>query len=221
MQPGTYADPHTPSARGWSQRTRGRRSGMHDSWLGKMASGKPQHESLRVAIRLRQAFAGAMRMATHRGVLPLPLVPGSAACSWQAGHRRRGSLSGARSTAVDRSLRTQTLPWLPRRPRLRLTDAVIRPPWWHQRTLPRAGSPLVRPAGVTRQPTGGVGTGTFAPVLPGKRRQGRTCRIRSLIWEARRLPLACLQGLLSQEDSALIWEMSAVISRSEQMERPI
>jgi hypothetical protein len=221
MKPGAYADPRTPSARGWSQRARGRRSGMHASWKGTMASGKHQHGSGRVAIRLRQAFAGAMLMATNRGVLPRPLVPGSHACSWQAGYRLRGSLSGERSTAVSLSLRTQTLPVRTRRPMLRLTDAVLRPPWWPQRPLPGAGSPLVRPAGCTRRPTGGVGTGTFSPLLPGKRRQGRPCRIRSRIWVARRLPLARLQGLLYQEDSALIWEMSAVISRSEQMERPI
>jgi hypothetical protein len=40
--------------------------------------------------------------------------------------------------------------------------AVLRPPWWPPRTLPRAGSPLVRPAGCTRRPTGGVGTGDFS-----------------------------------------------------------
>jgi hypothetical protein len=125
MTPAAYADPHTPSARGWSPRALRRRSGMQYAWMGTMASGQPQHGSLRVARRLRQACAGAMRMATHRGVVPLPCVPGSAACSWQAGHRRRGSLSGARSTAVDLSRRTQTLPWLPRLPMRRLTDAVL------------------------------------------------------------------------------------------------
>jgi hypothetical protein len=100
--------------------------------------------------------------------------------------------------------------------------AVIRPPWWPPRPRPRAGSPLVRPAGCTRRPTGGVGTGTCSPLLPGPGEgKGGTCRIRTHIWVARRLPLARLQGLLSQEDSAPIWQMSAVISRSEQMERPI
>jgi hypothetical protein len=174
MKPGAYADPHTPSARGWSQRELGRRSWMQYSWMGKMESGKHQHVSLSVAIRLMQALAGAMLIATNRGVLPLPFVPGSDACSWQAGHRLRGSLSGERSTAVSLSLRKKTIPLLTRLPMLRLTDAVIRPPWLHQRTLPRAGSPLVRHAGFTRRPTGGVGTGTCSPLLPGKRRQGRS-----------------------------------------------
>jgi hypothetical protein len=212
---------HTPSARGW--RARGRRSGRPASWMGTMASGKPQPGSRRVARHLRQAFAGAMRMATHRGVLPLPCVPGRDACSWQAGHRLRGSLAGARSPAVDLSRRTTTLPVLPRRPMLRLTDAVLRPPWWPSRPLPRTGSPLVRPAGCTRRPTatGGVGTGTFSLWMQAQNRKGRSCRIRTLIWVARRLPLARLQGLLYQEDSAPIWQMSAVISRSEQRERPI
>jgi hypothetical protein len=212
---------HTPSARGWRQRARGRRSGMPSSWMGKRANGKPQHGSRRVAITLRQAFAGAMRMATHRGVLPRPCVPGSAACSWQAGHRLRGFLAGERSTAVDRSRRTTTFPVLPRRPLLRLTGAVLRPPWWPPRTQPRVGSPLVRPAGCTRRPTGGVGTGTFSLWLTGQNRKGRTRRIRSVIWVAISLAIACPYGLLHQKDTALIWKMSAVISRSEQMERPI
>ena len=163
MQPGASADPHTPSARGWSQRARGRRSGMHASWMGKSESGKPQHGSRSVAICLRQAFAGAMLMATHRGGFPLPFVPGSDACSWQAGHRLRGSLAGERSTAVSLSLRTKTLPWLTRLPMRRLTDAVIPPPWLPHRTLPRAGSPLVRPAGFTRRPTGGGGERGYFP----------------------------------------------------------
>jgi hypothetical protein len=158
MKPGTYADPHTPRARAWSQRARGRRSGRPASWPGTSASGTPPHGSRRVARRLRQVLAGAMLMATHRGGLPRPCVPGSDACSWQAGHRRRGSLAGARSTAVSLSLRKKTLPVLPRRPRRRLTDAVLRPPSWPHRTLPRTGAPLGRPACDTRRPTGGVGT---------------------------------------------------------------
>jgi hypothetical protein len=221
MQPGAYADPHTPSARGWSQRARGLRSGIHAPWLGTMASGQPQHVSRSVAIRLRPAGAGAMRMATHRGALPRPCVPGSAACSWQAGHRRRGSLAGGRSPAVDRCRRTPTLPVLPRRPMRRLTDAVLRPPWWPQRPLPRAGSPLVRPAGVTRRPTGGVGTGNFSLQLSPQNRKGRMCRIRSLIWLSISCPFACLYIVYYQGDSALISQMSAVISGSLQMERLI
>jgi len=153
---------HTLSVRGWRQRARERRSGMRASWMGMMASGTPQHGSLRVAILLRQAFAGAMLMVTHRGVLPRPFVPGSEACFGQAGHRLRGSLSGERSTAVDLSLRQKTLPVLPRRPMRRLTDAGLRPPWLPPCTLPRAGAPLVRPAGCTRQPTGGDGD-VFSP----------------------------------------------------------
>ena len=127
------------------------------------------------------------------------------------------SVSGSRCLAPSwqacsvLSLR-HTLPVLPRRPMLRLTDAVIRPPWWPQRTLPRAGVASGAPCRLHTPANRGVGTGTCSPLLPGKRRQGRTCRIRSLIWEPRRLPLACLHGLLSQEDSALISEMSAVIS---------
>jgi hypothetical protein len=212
MKPGAYADPHTPSARGWSQRELGRWSGMHSSWIGKIASGKPQHVSRSVAILLRQALAGAMLIATHRGGFPLPFVPGSDACSWQAGHRLRGSLSGERSTAVSLSLRKKTLPLLTRLPMLRLTDAVIRPPWLPQRTLPRAGSPLVRPAGFTRRPTGGVGTGTFSPLLPGKMRQGRPCRIRSVIWVSISLRLTHPHVFLHQADSAVISQMTALIS---------
>ena len=212
---------HTPSARGGSPRARGRRSGRPASWMGTSASGTPQHGSRRVARRLRQACAGAMRMATHRGGLHRPRVPGSAACSGQAGHRRRGSLAGTRSPAVDLSRRTTTLPVLTRLPIRRLTHAVLRPPWWPPRTLPRAGAPLVRPAGCTRRPTGGVGTGTFSLWMQAQNRKGRSCRIRTRIWVARRLPLARLQGLLYQEDSAPIWQMSAVISRSEQMEKLI
>jgi hypothetical protein len=171
---------HTPRARGWRQRARGRRSGMHASWLGKSESGKHQHVSRSVAICLRPAGAGAMRMATHWGVLPRPCVPGSAACSGQAGHRRRGSLAGERSTAVDLSLK-KALPVLPRLPRRRLTDAVLRPPWWPHRPLPRAGSPLVRPAGCTRRPIGG-GWGHVLPCSQGPGEgKGRPCRIRSLI----------------------------------------
>jgi hypothetical protein len=212
---------HTPRARGWRQRARGRRSGMPASWLGKSESGKHQHVSRSVAICLRQAGAGARRLATHRGGFPLPCVPGSAACSGQAGHRLRGSLAGARSPAVDRSRRTTTLPGLPRRPLRRRTAAVLRPPWWPPRPRPRAGAPLVRPAGCTRRPTGGVGTETCSLQLSPKNRKGRSCRIRSVIWAAISLAIACPYGLLHQKDTALIWEMSAVISRSEQMERPI
>jgi hypothetical protein len=162
-----------------------------------------------------------MQYSWNRGGFPRPLDPGSDACSWQAGHHLRGSLSGARSPAVDLSRRTQTLPVLPRWPRLRLTAAVLRPPWWPPRPLPRAGSPLVRPAGVTRRPTRGVGRGTFSLWLPAQNRKGGSCRIRSVIWVSISLALACPYGLLHQKDTALIWEMSAVISRSEQMERPI
>jgi hypothetical protein len=211
----------TPSARGWRPRARGRRSGMPSSWMGTRASGTPQHGSRRVAIRLRQACAGAMRMATHRGVLPRPCVPGREACSGQAGHRLRGSLSGARSPAVSLSRRTTTLPVLPRLPLLPLTDAVSRPPWWPHRPQPRAGSPLMRPAGCTRRPTGGVGTGTSSLWMQAQNRKGRSCRIRSVIWMAISLAIACPYGLFHQTDTALIWEMSAVISRNEQMERPI
>jgi hypothetical protein len=157
---------HTPSARGWSQRARGRRSGRPASWMGTMARKKPQPGSRRVALRLRQTCAGARRMATHRGGLPRPVVPSSDACSWQAGYRLRGSLAGERNTAVDLSLRTQTLPVLPRRPMRRRTDAVLRPPWWPPRPLPRAGSPLVRPAGCTRRPTGGGGDGDLCSRAP-------------------------------------------------------
>jgi hypothetical protein len=68
---------HTPSARGWRQRARGRRSGMPSSWMGTMARGQPPPVSLRVARRLRQAFAGARRMATPRGGWPRGLLPPS------------------------------------------------------------------------------------------------------------------------------------------------
>jgi hypothetical protein len=201
----------TPSARGWRPRARGRRSGRPASWLGTMARGKPQPGSLRVARRLRPAGAGARRMATHRGVLPRPCVPGSAACSWQAGHRRRGSLSGARSPAVDRSRRTTTLPVLPRRPRRRLIAAVLRPPWVPPRPLPRAGSPLGRPAGCPRRPTGGVGTGIFSLWMQAQNRKGRSCRIRTRICVPICHALVCPYGLLHQEDRAPIWQMSAAI----------
>jgi hypothetical protein len=202
----------TPSARGWRPRARGRRSGRPSSWMGTMASGKPQHGSLRVARPLRQAFAGAMRMATHRGVLPLPCVPGSDACSWQAGHRRRGSLSGARSTAVSLSLRNKTLSVLPRRPMLRLTDAVIRPPWWPPRMLPRTGSPLVRPAGCTRRPTGGVGTGDVSLWLTPTIGTGRARRIRTSICSPICPPFTCQQHLQYQGEVSPIWQTGGAIS---------
>ena len=105
---------------------------------------------------------------------------------------------------MDLSLRTKTIPVLTRRPMLRLTDAVLRPPWLPQRTLPRAGSPLVRHAGFTRQQTGRVGTGTFSPLLPGKMRKGRPCRIRSVIWVPICRRLVGPYGLSHQEDKALI-----------------
>ena len=185
---------------------------MPASWLGTIASGQPQPGSRRVAIRLRQAFAGAMRMAMHRGGFPRPCVPGRDACSGQAGHRRRGSLSGERTPAVSLSLHTKTLPWLTRRPMLRLTDAVIRPPWLPQRPLPQAGSPLVRPAGCTRRPTGSVGTGTFALWPQGKNGQGWSCRIRSVIWVPISLSLAYTHAFVHQAVSALISQMSGAIS---------
>jgi hypothetical protein len=187
---------------------------MHASGMGTMASGQPQPGSLRVARRVRQACAGAMLMATNRGVLLLPFVPGSAACSWQAGHRLRGSLAGARSTAVDLSLRTKTLPVLPRRRIGRLIDVVLRPPWWPQRPLPWAGSPLVRPAGFTRRPTGGGGRGYVLPCFQGPGEgKGRMCRIRSRIWVSISLRPTRQYVFLHQAVSALISEMTVLISR--------
>jgi hypothetical protein len=209
----------TPRAMGWRPSARGRRSGRPASWMGQSASGKPQPGSRRVALRLRPAGAGALRMATHRGVFPRPCVPGRAACSGQAGRRRRGAFAGERSTAVDRSRRTHTLPVLPRRPRRRLTDAVLRPPWWPPRPRPRAGSPLVRPAGCIRRPTGG-GRGHVLPCFQGPGEgKGRMCRIRSRICVRLRSTLVCPHGVLSQEDMALIWQMRAAISPTSDEER--
>jgi hypothetical protein len=71
-QPGGRASraPHTPRARGWRPRARGRRSGRHAAWMGTMARGQPPPGLRRVARRLRPAGAGARRMATHRGGWP-------------------------------------------------------------------------------------------------------------------------------------------------------
>jgi hypothetical protein len=107
----------------------------------------------------------------------LTTTPTPSARGWRQrarGHRLRGSRSGERSPAVSLSLRKKTLTVLPRRPMRRLTDAVLQPPWWPHRPRPRAGSPLVRPAGVTRRPTGGVGTGTFSLWMQAQNRQGRS-----------------------------------------------
>ena len=152
-----------------------------------------------------------MQYSWNRGGFPRPLDPGSDACSWQAGHHLRGSLSGARSPAVDLSRRTQTLPVRPRWPRLRLTAAVLRPPWWPPRPRLRAGSPLVRPAGCTRRPTGGVGTGTFSLWMQAQNHKGRSRRIRTHICVPICHALVCPYGLLQQEDRAPIWQMSAAI----------
>jgi hypothetical protein len=86
MQPGVYADPHTPRARGWRPRARGRRSGMPAAWLGTRARG--------------QRPPGARRMdTTFPALLPPPRwrspLHGRA---WygpaRAGARRRRSVLG-------------------------------------------------------------------------------------------------------------------------------
>ena len=147
---------------------------------GQECKREAQHVSRSVAIRLRQASRA--RYAWPRtGGASTPVYPRQR-CLLVAGRSSPPGLPRWREEpAVDLSLRTTTLPVLTRRPMRRLTDAVIRPPWWPHRPLPRAGSPLVRPAGCPRRPTGGVGTGTCSPLLSGKRRQGRSCRIRTLI----------------------------------------
>ena len=137
---------------------------------------------------------------------------------WRPRARGRRSSAGERSIAVDLSLRTKTLPVLPRRPRRRRTAAVLRPPWVPHRPLPRAGSPLVRPAGGTRRPTGGVETGTCSRQMSPTNPPGRRGRIRTFIWVPISHPVTYPYVMHSQADTTLIWEMSALISGSLQME---
>ena len=135
--------------------------------------------------------------SAHAGVGPGCLLPGLA--RWQAGSLSLGRAGGdtpeagsrarshapwglaplcprARLLVADRHavLRPPTL--VPPR-RVRLTDAAVRP------GCPRHCRRRVRPAGYAGKPGGGDGD-PVSLASRGREAQGRTCRIRSLIWVA-------------------------------------